>query len=60
MLNVQENNKIKPILETFFSDYGYVIINKNDLITEDKLILCEGKNVKFNGKILVTLNKIRK
>ena len=46
---------VKPILETYFSDYGYVIVNKNDLSSEDKLIICEGKNVKFQGRILVNL-----
>lgn len=44
---------VKPILETYFSDYGYVIVNKNDLNSDDKLIVCEGKNGKFYGKIIV-------
>ena len=48
-----ENKNGKPVLETFYSDYGYVIVNKNDLSTEESLISCEGKNVKFYGKIIV-------
>ena len=55
-MSTQEVKQLgKPILETYFSDYGYVIVNKNDLISEDKLILCEGKNVKFYGKIIVNI-----
>jgi hypothetical protein len=54
-MSVQPENKqtVKPVLETFYSDYGYVIVNKNDLSTEESLIQCEGKNVKFYGKIMV-------
>jgi len=54
-MSVQPETKqtVKPVLETFYSDYGYVIVNKNDLSTEESLIQCEGKNVKFYGKIMV-------
>jgi len=39
-MSVQPETKqtVKPVLETFYSDYGYVIVNKNDLSTEESLI----------------------
>ena len=41
-MSAQPDNKqtVKPILETYYSEYGYVVVNKNDLSTEESLIQC--------------------